>query len=73
MAQGPRPEKERGGLAVLLGLYAWVAAALIACHMATGTVWKITKTDKPFTDWSYDLLLLALALLAFGPGRFALA
>ena len=37
------------------------------------TVWTITKTDKRFTDWSYDLLLLALslALLAFGPGRYA--
>jgi len=50
MAQGSRPEKERGG-----------------------TVWKITKADKRFSDWSYDLLLLALslALLAFCPGRYA--
>jgi uncharacterized membrane protein YphA (DoxX/SURF4 family) len=63
-----------GGIAILLGFYAWIAAALMACHMATGTVGKITKTDKPFTDWSYDLLLLALslALLAFGPGKYAL-
>jgi putative oxidoreductase len=64
-----------GGLAILLGVYAWVAAALLACHMATGTVWKITKARKPFTDWSYDLLLLALALilLATGPGAYRLA
>ena len=36
-------------------------------------VWKITKADKRFSDWSYDLLLLALslALLAFCPGRYA--
>ena len=62
-----------GGIAILLGFYAWIAAALMAGHMATGTAWKITKTDKRFTDWSYDLLLLALSLvlLAFGPGKYA--
>lgn len=62
-----------GGLMVLFGVFAPVAAALLAGHMATGTVWKITKTDKSFSDWSYDLLLLALALviLAFGAGAYA--
>ena len=63
-----------GGLAMLLGLYTWAAAALFGCEMLTGTVWKIVKARKPFSDFSYDLQLLALCLvlLAFGPGRYAL-
>jgi len=63
-----------GGLAIVLGLYTWVAAALIGFEMLTGTLWKIAKARKPFTDYSYDLLLLALALmlLAVGPGRYAI-
>jgi DoxX-like protein len=37
-----------------------------------GIVVKATKWDKPFTDYSYDLLLLALCLLrlALGPGAY---
>lgn len=63
-----------GGLAILLGFYVWFFAALGAVHMAVGTVWKITKTDKPFTDWSYDLLLLSLDLLLLvsGAGLYSL-
>ena len=59
-----------GSLAVILGLFNWVMAAGFAIHMTTGAIWKITKTDKPFTDWSYDLLLfsIALLLLVTGPG-----
>ena len=40
-----------------------------------GTIWKITKARKPFTDYSYDLQLLALCLLllTFGPGAAALS
>jgi putative oxidoreductase len=64
-----------GGIAILLGVYAWVAAALYAVEMLTGSIWKITRAGKPFPDWSYDLLLLALALvlLASGPGAYRLA
>jgi putative oxidoreductase len=63
-----------GGLAMLLGCYTWVAAALFGFEMATGTVWKIARAGKPFTDYSYDLQLLALCLvlLAFGPGVYSL-
>lgn len=64
-----------GGIAAVIGLYVWVVAALMIVHMGTGTVWKITKTDKPFTDWSYDLLLLAIALLLLitGAGSYSMA
>jgi putative oxidoreductase len=63
-----------GGLAVLVGLLTWVAAALIGFEMLVGFVMKATRWRKPFTDYSYDLQLaaLALVLLAFGPGRFSL-
>jgi uncharacterized membrane protein YphA (DoxX/SURF4 family) len=67
---GPRPR----GLAILRGLLTWTAAALFGFEMLLGAVWKITKAKKPFTDYSYDLQLLAVALvlLAFGPGRYSL-
>jgi len=62
-----------GGIALLLGLYTWMGAALFGMEMATGTAWKIRRR-KPFTDYSYDLQLLALALvlLTFGPGAYSL-
>lgn len=63
-----------GGIFIILGIFVWVVAILLVIEMAGGTIWKITKTNKSFTDWSYDLLLLALALvlLAFGAGRFSI-
>jgi putative oxidoreductase len=59
-----------GALMIIVGLFTWLAAIGFAVHMVTGTIWKITKTDKPFTDWSYDLMLLSIALLLLitGPG-----
>ena len=64
-----------GGIFILLGFYWGLAAALISLEMVTGAIWKITKTEKPFTDWSYDLLILssALAIMTFGPGKYSLA
>ena len=62
-----------GGLAIIGGVYTWLAASLFGIEMLTGAVWKITKAHKPFAEWSYDVLLLALALvlLAVGPGAYA--
>ena len=64
-----------GGLAMLLGVVVWAAAALFGFEMLMGTIWKITKARKPFTDYSYDLQLLALCLLllTFGPGAGAMS
>ena len=64
-----------GGIAVIIGVYIWLAVALFGFQMIMGTIWKITKTEKPFTDWSYDLLLLAIALMLLitGPGYYVLA
>ncbi|MFQ5575437.1 MAG: DoxX family protein [Anaerolineae bacterium] len=63
-----------GSLMVILGIFTWLAAIGFVVHMALGAIWKITKTDKPFTDWSYDLLLLSIALLLLvtGPGAYNL-
>jgi len=63
-----------GGLGVLIGFLTWIPAAAFGFEMLMGTAWKINKTDKPFTDWSYDLLLFAVmvVLLAFGSGNYTL-
>jgi len=63
-----------GGIAVLLGLYAELAAALFAFQMLVGTFWKL-KIKKPFTDYSYDMQLFAMSLVVVsqGAGAHALA
>lgn len=63
-----------GALALILGMYTWAFAALFAGHMAVGTVWKVVAARKPFPDWSYDVLLfvIALVLLVFGSGAYAI-
>lgn len=62
-----------GALAILLGLFTGIIAIGFVIHMTTGAMWKILKTDKPFTDWSYDLLALSVALMlaVTGPGSLA--
>jgi putative oxidoreductase len=63
-----------GGLAMLAGVFAELAASLFGFQMIVGTFWKL-KGRKPFTDYSYDLQLLALCVvvMAFGAGRYAVA
>jgi hypothetical protein len=58
---------------MLAGVYAALAASLFGFQMITGTFWKL-KIGKPFTDYSYDLQLLALCtvMMTFGAGRYSL-
>lgn len=60
-----------GGFMLILGIFPAQIAFLFGFQMLIGTIWKITKTNKPFTDWSYDIILLALTLvlLSFGAGN----
>jgi putative oxidoreductase len=62
-----------GGIAVLLGCYAELAAALFAFQMLVGTFWKL-KINKPFSDYSYDIQLFAICLviMAQGAGAYAI-
>ncbi len=62
-----------GGMAMLAGVYAELTASLFGFQMIVGTVWKL-KRKKPFTDYSYDLQLLALCVVMmwFGAGRYSL-
>ena len=61
-----------GGIAIIVGFLAEIAAFFFAIQMIVGTIWKITKTDKKFSDWSYDLQLLAMCLtiITFGAGFY---
>ena len=61
-----------GGIAIILGIFSGPVALLIAIEMFINAIWKARKAKKPFTDYSYDLLLLALALviLTFGAGSY---
>ncbi len=63
-----------GSLLLILGVFTWIWATLFAGQMIVGTFFKIAKWNKPFTDWSYDLLILVLSLvvLAFGGGAYTL-
>jgi uncharacterized membrane protein YphA (DoxX/SURF4 family) len=63
-----------GGLAVLLGVHAELAAALFAFEMLVGTFWKL-KARKEFADYSYDMQLFALCLVVMwqGAGAYAVA
>jgi hypothetical protein len=61
-----------GGLVMLAGVYAELAASLFGFPMTVGRFWKV-KTGKDFTDYSYDLQSLdlwVLVMMRFG-GRTA--
>ena len=61
-----------GGIAILLGFYAELAAALFGFQMMVGTFWKL-KVKKPFSDYSYDMQLFALCLVVMSQGAGAYA
>lgn len=63
-----------GSLLILAGAFLAFIPILFIAHMTIGTLWKVTSTEKPFTDWSYDLLLLSIAVLftITGPGAINL-
>lgn len=63
-----------GGLALILGVYVQIAAALFAIQMATGTLWKLKKGMKLIDGYEIDLALLggALVLLVMGAGVYAI-
>ena len=45
-----------GGIGMLLGFYAELAATLFAFQMMVGTFWKL-KIRRRFSDYSYDIQL----------------
>jgi uncharacterized membrane protein YphA (DoxX/SURF4 family) len=59
-----------GGIAIFLGFYGELAAALFAFQMMVGTFWKL-KIEKPFSDYSYDMQLFALCLVIMSQGAGA--
>lgn len=62
-----------GGIVIVLGLYAELAAALFGFQMMVGTFWKLLKIRKPFPDYSYDIQLFALCLITMSQGAGAYA
>src|SRR5205807_5274584 len=61
-----------GGIAVLVGFNAELAAALFAFQMAVGAFWKL-KIKKPFSDYSYDLQLFVMCLVIMSQGAGVLS
>lgn len=60
-----------GGIFLIAGFLVSLVATLVAVEMIVGTIYKI-KSGKSFKNWSYDLLILAIALLllTFGGGIY---
>lgn len=60
-----------GGIAMIAGIWPTLVAVAFGFQMITGFFWK-KRMGKPFSDYSYDLQLLALclAILVFGGGAF---
>jgi uncharacterized membrane protein YphA (DoxX/SURF4 family) len=63
-----------GAVLIILGVFAWIPAGLLAIQMLVGAIWKIWWTPKKFPDWSYDLLLFLVLLIVFfiGSGFFTI-
>ena len=52
-----------GGLAIIVGFYAQVAALLLAVNMLVAMFWKISRKQGLVGGFEFDLLLLVVALL----------
>jgi len=63
-----------GGLLMIGGIFVGFVAFLFGFQMALGGIMKVYKWKKPFSDSSYDFILLALTLvfLTYGPGAYVL-
>lgn len=63
-----------GGCALLFGVFVTAGAVGAVVMGALGLFWDIVHFRKQFTHWSYNLLVLGLALviLTFGAGRLTL-
>ncbi|MDP3726001.1 MAG: DoxX family protein [bacterium] len=59
-----------GGIAIIVGLYADIWAALYGFICITGAFWKL-KIKSRFMDCSYELMLLALCATLLGLGTGA--
>jgi len=51
-----------GGIFIILGILFYPVLILFATFTLVGAIWKIFFAKKSFPEWSYDLILLALAL-----------
>lgn len=62
-----------GGIALLLGIFTQAAAGLIALVML-GAIALVKRKQGFVNGWEFDLalLIMALSLLALGPGAFSL-
>ena len=67
-----------GGIAIVLGAFTQIAAALIAVDMLVAMtkvkLGKVKFVELEKSGWELDLIYLAASaiLLTFGPGRYAL-
>lgn len=63
-----------GGLAVLVGFWAELAAGLFAVQMLVATLWKVKNKMSFVGGYELDLILVALAALTvtYGTGFYAL-
>jgi uncharacterized membrane protein YphA (DoxX/SURF4 family) len=63
-----------GGVLMIFGVLVGIIATLFAFQMFLGGIMKAFKWHKPFSDSSYDLILLALCLvfLVYGTGPYTL-
>ncbi|MBI2888910.1 MAG: DoxX family protein [Candidatus Liptonbacteria bacterium] len=62
-----------GGIALVVGLWTQLVAALLLLQFVIITIWKLKNGQKFVGGWEYDLVLLAIAalFLVLGAGAFS--